>query len=90
MWKEDDNYPAERPGRLAAVYTWGPEGPSRVGRGGYGDVYRAVRRHDDRTVALKLIDMSQLDGRKRERCLREVRALLLVYHLVSLSHSQIF
>ena len=53
----------------------------RVGAGGMGDVYRARDTRLDRTVALKVIRPSELQGRDRvERFKREARAISRLNH----------
>lgn len=47
----------------------------RIGRGGFATVYRAHQERFGRTVALKVIDRSELDPRAAERFERECRAM---------------
>ena len=65
------------PGRLGSAYVVG----KAVGRGKFATVYRATRREDGCTVALKQIALFDvMDRRGRERCLKEIRLVQLLDH----------
>ena len=47
-----------------------------IGRGHFSTVHRAVRRSDERRVALKKVQIfDMLDAKARDRCLKEVQLL---------------
>ena len=51
-----------------------------LGKGSFGDVYRAVRRDDNETYALKRVDITQMDGKEISDALNEIRFLASVRH----------
>ena len=56
-----------------------------LGKGSFGDVYRAVRRDDNETYALKRVDITQMDGKEISDALNEIRFLASVRHENTLS-----
>src|SRR5215472_388019 len=63
------------------VRAWGPfRLLERVGRGSFGEVYRAYDTLLDRQVALKLLLPEQLAARDQNTVLREARAMAKVRH----------
>ncbi len=72
---DDEEEPAEIPDR------WGElEILERIGRGSFGDVYKAREPRLDRIVALKLIRPSRRRSEREEETLREGRLLARVRH----------
>eukprot|EP01041_Mallomonas_annulata_P012563 gene12563-26456_t len=51
-----------------------------IGKGKFAVVYRARRRSDGETVALKRISVDMMDEKAREKCLKEVRLLQSLDH----------
>ncbi len=74
--------PWQRPERLlAAGQRLGPyEVTGALGAGGMGAVYRARDLRLDRTVAIKVIAGTEMDGAARERLAREARAIAAINH----------
>ena len=51
-----------------------------LGRGKFATVFRATRRSDGKTVALKRISLDALDAKSRDKCLREIRIVQTLNH----------
>lgn len=51
-----------------------------LGKGGFGTIYRGYQYGLDRRVAVKIQDLSRIEGQDRERRLREARALARFDH----------
>ena len=51
-----------------------------LGRGKFATVFRATRRADGKTVALKKISLDALDARSRDKCLSEIRIVQTLNH----------
>lgn len=51
-----------------------------IGKGKFATVYRAVRRSDGATVALKRINVDMIDEKSREKCLKEIKLLQSLDH----------
>ncbi|KAL6758065.1 kinase-like domain-containing protein [Haematococcus lacustris] len=64
------------PGRLSEAY----DVQKAVGKGGYAVVYKAIRRQDNRIVAVKKVEIFEMTQKKRDRCLQEVTLLEKLSH----------
>ena len=65
------------PGRLEAAYAVG----RAVGKGKFATVFKATRRSDGSSVALKQVAIFDvMDARSREKCLKEIRLVQTLEH----------
>ena len=71
--RHGDEAPASR---LESLY----ETLKPIGQGKFAIVYRARRRRDDKIVALKKIQVDDMDQKQRNKCLKEVRLLQSLDH----------
>jgi NIMA (never in mitosis gene a)-related kinase len=51
-----------------------------LGKGSFGDVYKAIRKDDNETYALKRVDITQMDGKEISDAMNEIRFLASMRH----------